>query len=239
MERVATQSVQHERHTLRPKVIAHNSISLDGAYRDFAVDLALHYETAEQFAAPVRLIGSITAATGLGPPGSLPLETEQDRSRPPIDSNDARPFWVVVDSTGRLRGLLHAIRSSGHCRDVAVLISDSTPRAYIEYLQAREYDCFVAGASQVDLERGLRELGERYAAPSILVDSGPTLVGALLQAGVLDELSLIVTPRVTTSSASYFARFPDLSLELLRSTELRDGHIHSVYGVQAVEAPRA
>ena len=48
-----------------PKVIMHNSISLDGSVKDFEVNMGLHYQIAGSYGADVHLIGSNTAKIGM------------------------------------------------------------------------------------------------------------------------------------------------------------------------------
>jgi hypothetical protein len=103
---------------MKPSVVTHNTISLDGAYKDFAIDIGLHYEVAERFEAPIRLIGSTTAIPGLGAPDSIAPETEQDRLRPHVDRADRRVLghrrlkWLVAGPTPRnpFLGLLQGRR---------------------------------------------------------------------------------------------------------------------------------
>jgi 2,5-diamino-6-(ribosylamino)-4(3H)-pyrimidinone 5'-phosphate reductase len=44
-----------------PKVIVYNSVSVDGAIKDFDVDIALHYEVLGKLGADALLVGSNTA----------------------------------------------------------------------------------------------------------------------------------------------------------------------------------
>jgi len=46
----------------------------------------------------------------------------------------------------------------------------------------------------VDFEKAYQALTEKYGIRTILVDSGPTLNGVLLDRGLIDEISLLVFP---------------------------------------------
>jgi 2,5-diamino-6-(ribosylamino)-4(3H)-pyrimidinone 5'-phosphate reductase len=48
-----------------PKVVIYNTVSLDGAIKDFTVDIALHYEVAGRIGSQVLLVGSETARIGI------------------------------------------------------------------------------------------------------------------------------------------------------------------------------
>ena len=46
------------------KVIMHNSISLDGSFTDFKVNMGLHYQIAGRYRADATLIGANTIFSG-------------------------------------------------------------------------------------------------------------------------------------------------------------------------------
>jgi 2,5-diamino-6-(ribosylamino)-4(3H)-pyrimidinone 5'-phosphate reductase len=48
-----------------PKVIVHNSISLDGSLTNFEPNMELHYQIAGSYKPDANLIGSNTVKTGL------------------------------------------------------------------------------------------------------------------------------------------------------------------------------
>lgn len=130
---------------MKPKVIMHTQISLDGCIRGF-IDTGIYYTIANQFNADMLLFGSETiyAAAEQYPP-----ETEKAFMKPVYTSDDKRPLWVVPDSRGRLRNL-HVFRDSEYCKDIIILVSTSTPKSYIEYIKERNYDFIVAGENNVD-----------------------------------------------------------------------------------------
>ncbi|HSV49751.1 MAG TPA: hypothetical protein VLH35_05495, partial [Candidatus Acidoferrales bacterium] len=101
-----------------PKVIVYNTVSLDGAIKDFDVNVALHYEVLNRVGLDALLAGSATAKLGieLFVP-SVPPETPNDFQKPQNPDKDA-PFWIISDSRGSLQGLLHVHRNSGYAKDV-------------------------------------------------------------------------------------------------------------------------
>ena len=48
-----------------PKIIIHNSISIDGSLINFEVNMVLHYKIAGSFNAEMHLVGSNTAKIGM------------------------------------------------------------------------------------------------------------------------------------------------------------------------------
>ncbi|MFC1944444.1 dihydrofolate reductase family protein [Chloroflexota bacterium] len=209
------------------KVIMHNSVSLDGAFTDFEVDMELHYRAAGRYKADANLIGSNTISSGIDVYGGEILpEDETDFTRPSRGAN--LPYWVIVDTKGITRYQLHTCRRFEFCRDVIVLISEKTDDDYVSYLEERSYDYLVCGTEHVDLEKALGILSTKYGVKTVLIDSGPTLNGVMLSMGLIDEISLLVSPVLVGSKSDKSLALLDTGsrnygLELLTCEEFDGG----------------
>ena len=142
-----------------PKVIVHNSISLDGSLVNFDVNMELHYQIAGKYNPDARLIGSNTIKTGIDLYGNSPPEDKKDFRKP--KRGDDLPYWIIPDTRGILKGLLHEVRRFEFSKDVIILISKETPKEYIKYLKNRNYDYHVLGRKKIDLEKSLKFLSIR------------------------------------------------------------------------------
>jgi 2,5-diamino-6-(ribosylamino)-4(3H)-pyrimidinone 5'-phosphate reductase len=85
---------------------------------------------------------------------------------------------------------------------IVVLVSRATPPQYLEYLMRRGIEHLVTGENRVDLSVALNQLHLRYGVQSIRTDCGGSLNGALLAAGLVDELAVIVNPSVAAIPGS-------------------------------------
>lgn len=74
---------------------------------------------------------------------------------------------------------------------------------------AKVADVIVAGESQVDLAQGLGELAKRGLS-RVICEGGPSLLGSLTAAGLLDELSLTLSPALAGPGASRIIAGPSL-----------------------------
>jgi 2,5-diamino-6-(ribosylamino)-4(3H)-pyrimidinone 5'-phosphate reductase len=87
----------------------------------------------------------------------------------------------------------------------------------------------------VDLAAALLALAEQEGARVVRVDSGGTLVGALLREGLLDELSLLVHPCLAGTAGDRRWSGPDpappLALERSASEPLDGGLVWLRYRV--------
>lgn len=217
-----------------PKVIVHSLVSLDGHIDGFDAEIGMYYGIAGRFGADIVLFGSRTIE--LASVEARP-EVEADFRKPATAPDDRRSLWAVPDSRGRLRNL-HAFRGTEYCRDIVVLVSETTPKAYLDYLGDREYDHIVAGRDRVDLRRALELLHERYGCQVVRTDSGGELNSALLQQGLVDELSLVIAPVLAGSGGTNLFRTlgvgPDggaIGLELVSCEMTAKGHLHVLYRV--------
>ncbi|MRR08621.1 RibD family protein [bacterium] len=220
----------------RPLVVLHNAVSMDGSTAGAPVDIGLFYRAAASIGAGAMLVGSRTATAGITMfGGNVPAEGPADFRPPPERRCDRRPCWFIVDSRGALRGSLHVLRRSGLCRDVVIVVSRSTPRRYIEHLRRRGYGYITAGTRRVDLRRALERIALRYGVKTVQVDSGGRLAGILLQQGLADRISLVVSPTIVGKDATPL--FRDMvprhvvPLRLLSHRRLDRGHLHLMYAV--------
>lgn len=122
---------------------------------------------------------------------------------------------------------------------MAALCSKSTPKVYLKYLEKRYIDYIIAGKDKVDLESALAELKSRYKIKVVRVDSGGELNAALLRAGLVDELSLLIhpalaqgrKPRLLFRELGPDSSIPDLKMKLLNSEIQKDGIVWLKYQV--------
>lgn len=89
----------------RPKVIMHNSITLDGSFRDIVVDMGIHYGALASFEEDIHLVGANTAKTGIEMFGGVPPEEDTYLRKPERESTI--PRWGLVDPKGTLKDSLH------------------------------------------------------------------------------------------------------------------------------------
>lgn len=212
------------------EIIIHNSISLDGSLTGFMPDMELHYKIAGDYKPDAHLIGSNTIIKGIELFGEdVPEESPEDFSSP--KRNPSLPCWVIVDSTGSLKGILHTCRRFEYCRKVIVLVSETTPKDYIRHLKDRNYEYIVAGDYKVDLLFAIEQLREKSGIHKILTDTGRVLGNILLNAGIVNEISLLVHPLIVGKNCYHM--FSEISanliLKLKRSEQFQNGCVWNVY----------
>ena len=196
---------------MSPKVILHNSLSLDGSLTGFEPNMELHYRIAGMFKPEVHLIGSNTITAGIELYGTgVPPEKPSDFQKP--KRNKKLPSWVIIDSKGKLQGLLHTCRQFEQVREVILLVSQTTPKRYLRYLDERQYEYHIVGKDSVDLSEALALLAKTYQVKTIVTDTGRILGNLLLNQGLVDEISLLVHPVIVGKTA--YPMFSDINKNL-------------------------
>ena len=203
---------------MKPRIIIHNAVSLDGKVTGFEVDLRRYYALVSTWKEDATLCGS---GTVLAAPEGRVREKDEGVPKQKVDPKDKRPLLVVADSRGRVR-CWSMLLGAGFWRDGIALCSRRTPARHIEYLRRRGVSRIVTGGKRVDLETALERLQARYQVRTVRVDSGGTLNAALLRAGLVDELSLLVHPVLAGASARpLFADAKPLSSSLRLFSQAR------------------
>ena len=211
-----------------PYVVIHNAVSVDGRMDRVDVDLELYYSLISTWKEDLTLVGSETF-----------MDAEQWEAWVHDGNTDpSKPLLSVVDSRGRFKRWEKAVPSP-YWRAGVALCSRSTPQDHLEYLRRVGVDAIVTGKEKVDLREGLERLASDHGAKVIRVDSGGTLNGALLRAGLIDEVSVLMLPQLIggTTPSSLFraedlpANAAPISLELISSRELKGGALWLRYRV--------
>ena len=151
----------------------------------------------EQYECTATLVGSGSLAADYAEPQPLPA-FEGDAGGlyadflPPEITGQASPprmWFAAVDSRGRIRW---TEQHPGW--DVLVLVCRSTPADYLGYLRRQRICYLVSGNDRVDLATALSAMATKLGIRCVLCEGGGGLNGALLRAGLIDELSLTLVP---------------------------------------------
>ncbi|MEU5261983.1 RibD family protein [Amycolatopsis sp. NPDC021455] len=197
----------------RPRVIAHNSSSVDGRVtlspgvllmtdERWPVYSGSGYADVKRRHDPqVILEGSGSFVTEDQPVAEFPPPTESEEALrrhylPDHITALASNGWLVVpDSRGRVRWAYKQFPGPDwEGWHLLVLVAATTPPAYLSFLRREGIPYLLVGDRRVDLEAALKELRDRLAVQTVVSTGGGHLNGALLRAGLLDEIEVEVVP---------------------------------------------
>jgi 2,5-diamino-6-(ribosylamino)-4(3H)-pyrimidinone 5'-phosphate reductase len=211
-------------------------LSVDGRLDHFSGDIALYYELVGAIPHDAVIAGSATMLAAAAREGiNLAGEDPPTDERPALGPAGA-PLLAIIDGAGRLTRF-GWLRGVPFWRDVLVACSRSTPADHLALLDRQRVAHVETGADRVDLGALLEMLAADRGVQRVRVDSGGVLNGALLRAGLVDEISLVLAPYAVggRSAAGLFVA-DDLAgdvvpLEPFAVEQLRDGAVWLRYRV--------
>jgi hypothetical protein len=99
-------------------------------------------------------------------------------------STSHRSSWKEADPSSRT--------TSGRSSDFRR--RSGTPAPYLAFLRAERIPYLVVGEDRVDLTAALRRMADRLGVTCVVSKAGGGLNGALLRAGLVDELQIVMVP---------------------------------------------
>jgi 2,5-diamino-6-(ribosylamino)-4(3H)-pyrimidinone 5'-phosphate reductase len=101
------------------------------------------------------------------------------------------PRWfAVVDARGRVAWTHRGDEETS----LLVIASRGTPLPYLAHLRHQRIPYLLTGARRVDLTSALVRIGTQLGAECVVSEAGGGLNGALLRAGLVDELHIVTVP---------------------------------------------
>jgi 2,5-diamino-6-(ribosylamino)-4(3H)-pyrimidinone 5'-phosphate reductase len=209
-----------------PHVVIHNEMSLDARMDRLDVDMGRFYTLAGTWHEDCTLVGSETLLAGMPELGEttepVALETADVGHGGESGASPDAPLLAVVDSRGRLPGLSQ-LRDQPYWSDVIALCAEQTPAAHLDLLRADGVTAIVAGHERVDLRRALETLAGEHGVKTVRVDAGGALIGALLRDRLVNEVSVIIEPRlVGGESHRWLVHAPDAGAGDVVTLQLRE-----------------
>ena len=85
---------------------------------------------------------------------------------------------------------------------ILVILAEAVPDSHLAGLRADGVSYIFAGATEIDLAAALETLNRELGIERLMVEGGGGANGALLRAGLIDELSLVITAAIDGSSGA-------------------------------------
>jgi 2,5-diamino-6-(ribosylamino)-4(3H)-pyrimidinone 5'-phosphate reductase len=129
--------------------------------------------------------------------GSLRSEREVKReheSGAPRDDfvapGEHESFAFVIDPSGRLAWESPEIDGD----HVVAILSERVSDEYLAFLRQRGVSYILSGGRDVDLGVALEKIGSRLGVRTLMLEGGGRINGAMLNAGLVDEVSVLIAP---------------------------------------------
>lgn len=107
-------------------------------------------------------------------------------------ADKAAGYTVAIDTHGCLRW-------PSFCYDgkpLLVITSESCPGEYLQTLTRQNISWIAVGEKHIDLARAMEVLNTRFGVKRLAVVGGGHINGAFLDAGLLDEVSMMIGPGI-------------------------------------------
>jgi len=255
----------------RPHVVVHTVASVDGRV-SLGADRTGFEDAGDErwqaiWASDTSLEESVRALVARYSPqvllegsGSFVAEGQELSPLPPSEHDDSllradylpeavvgrprhRGWFAVVDGRGRVRAGIKEFPGWEGWHTLH-LVAATTPPEYLAFLRRGEIPYLVAGHDRVDLAQVMAKMLSLLGVSQVVCTAGSRLNGALLRAGLVDELSLVLLPALIGGSCTpELFRCPDLGpedwparLELLSVDHEPSGRVHLRYSVTSSSA---
>jgi riboflavin biosynthesis pyrimidine reductase len=205
----------------RPKVVTFSTASLDGRMA-ISPDVLLlwgdeRWQALDEPSVSLDWLKSLHQPQAtLEGSGSFVRETDEPAPLPPVEGDIAgliqdffpeavvqrpghRGWFTVVDGRGRVRDWIKDGAVFGEAWQgwhLLVFVAGQTPAPYLAYLKRESIPYLVAGEAHVDLSLALEKLETHLGVTSVLSTAGGRLNGALLRAGLVDEVNVELMPAI-------------------------------------------
>jgi 2,5-diamino-6-(ribosylamino)-4(3H)-pyrimidinone 5'-phosphate reductase len=184
--------------TMRPYVICHMCASVDGKIMGgrwgklpgYKHEGDLFETTAASFGIGAWLVGTTMMDEFDGRKMKLPRAPKSFKRGDHIARPKAKTLGIGTDGKGVLR-FQHNEVGGDH---VVLLVTERVSNDYLAHLQAAGVSYLFCGKKKIDLPLALRKLGSVFGLRKLILQGGGTFNGAMLQAGLLDEISHITVP---------------------------------------------
>ena len=182
---------------MKPYIVAHMMSSLDGRSLtdgwnlDFASDL---YETtAATFEADGWICGRVTMqeiSHGTDYPRGL-AKSAIPRTYHFVE-RDASQYAISIDPQGRVAWKSNTALKS----HVIEVLTEQVPDDFLAYLQSIGVSYVFGGKSEIDLGKVVQTLASELGVKKLIVEGGSHVSGAFVNAGLVDEVSVLIVPLV-------------------------------------------
>jgi riboflavin biosynthesis pyrimidine reductase len=112
--------------------------------------------------------------------------------------DDVKAWGIFLDAKGKA---VWARRDIGG-DPILVVLTEAVPDRHLAGLRADGVSYIFAGATEIDLAAALETLNRELGIERLLLEGGGGANGALLRAGLIDELSLVISPAIDGSSGA-------------------------------------
>lgn len=181
----------------RPYIICHMVESIDGRIDCGMVDKISgneYYDTLDSLRCTASVEGKNTMEHYYSLPekfvavNNTPVNEEQM-----FKATERNDFHICPDTAGTLMWEKNTLDDG---RPLLILTSARATAEYLEYLREKNISYIVTGENSIDLARAMELLKAGFGVERLAVLGGGLINGGFLEAGLIDEVSLLLAPGI-------------------------------------------
>ena len=179
---------------MKPYIVCHMMASLDGridcAMTEQIDDTNNYYDALDSLQCDATLEGRVTLSLHYAEKGKFePSEPYKAAGKQVYKAKEADCYAVGVDTMGVL--LWGDDVEAKFERPLIIVLSEKASEEYLRYLQSKGISYITTGAEGIDLNDAVEVLNTEFGVKRLAVVGGGHINGAFLEAGLLDEVSMM------------------------------------------------
>jgi riboflavin biosynthesis pyrimidine reductase len=181
----------------RPYIICHMASSMDGKIDGTALRTIMRpgeYEALHsKLGGEAWICGRTTMQQHFAEDETFISKTNTPAGPQPVHvARRADSYAISVDTVGKLRWSSDDIDGD----HLVCVLSEQVTTDYLDMLREENISYVVAGSTSVDLGQAVSLLTEHFGIRTLLLEGGGHINGGFLQAGLVDEISLLMLPGI-------------------------------------------
>ena len=184
---------------MKPYVICHMMSSVDGRilpdrWNPLMEDTSAYERVHDEIGSDAWLVGRVTGQEFARRDAPYPpiADGASPGREPWFARRDADGWAVVLDAHGKITWGRADVGGDA----LLVVLTEAVPDSHLAGLRGDGVSYVFAGEREIDLAAALETLNRELGIERVLLEGGGTVNGALLRAGLVDELSLVIAPAV-------------------------------------------
>lgn len=221
----------------KPYIIVHMMTSVDGRI-DCGMTAQLagepeYYSTLDSLNVPTRISGRVTAETELTRGGKFNSQNKEILGKTDFAKNaTADSYNIIVDT----KGTLQWGKENGNNFSHLIITSEQVTKDYLDYLNRQNISWIATGKDQIDLAKAMEILADEFNIDRLAIVVGGKINGGFLEAGLVDEISILIGADGRTGQPSLFDGRPEsgrpIALQLKDVESYEDGAVWLRYLVK-------
>ncbi|WP_028790721.1 dihydrofolate reductase family protein [Tetragenococcus muriaticus] len=111
-------------------------------------------------------------------------------------------YYISIDTSGKLGWNQNTLQYGDTTAEVLEVLTEKVSNAYKAFLREKNISYVIAGKDSLDMELLLQKLKDLFQMDLVMLGGGGVLNWSFIQAGLCDEVSIVVAPAADAAADS-------------------------------------